>query len=389
MQYTIDKWLKIFDKAHVVSQLLTYFRDCYSVIADYAVPQLLQSLALIPVAKRFNLVRLRKHILLYWDAGWLKSTILQHFASFVPPSVELTIESSFSDAVVRGSAARGRFIPPLAVKDLVVVPELNVALIKDEILQILLSVLENDRITVRLVKLAEALAEIDEDTRLWLAQKGIEVVDANAISYVPQMTMWTASHTLESINDNLRDAILSRFTVVHIPTGVLASHIVDVYRGMLRRDPEYEAQLREGLERVLSSWSLSDKDVATIHKWVEDFLKSLLDEGYLVTPRDASEMLKTAIAVSVLYGASPAPRPFVEDALGQLKEFLLRESVEERVLKLLASRPMTTKEIAKELGVPYMRAYRLLKRLERARLIVSAVRVKEKGGKEYVWTVPA
>jgi len=363
MKYvTLDYFFKIFDKMHAVRRTLEYFEHCYSVIARYAVPQLLESLALIPVARKFNLVRLRKHVLLYWSPGWLKSTLLQHFASFVQGIVRVNIEAAFSEAVVRGSAVRDMFIPPLAVQDLVVIPELNISGINDEIMQVFLSALENDIITVRLVKLGEVIAEMDDEQREELRREGIIIIPPNGIQYIPRMTVWAATHTLETIKLELKEAILSRFTIVSIPREVLKRHLLDIFDGMLRRDSEYEAELSAELARVLNSWNLTDDDIKTLHSWVKEYVQGLIEEGKYVTPRDVNELLKTAIATSVLLGSSPAPRPLIEEALDNVTRYLIRDSLEEQAERILRERGEVTRtELAEALGISLSKAYKVLR----------------------------
>jgi len=364
--WTIDKLIKIFGRESVIVKIVRYFSKIYGIIGEVAVPQLLQSIALMKIANRYDLLRLRKHVMLHWDPGWVKSTLLRHMTMFIPREFTWTVETALSEAVVRGSAveSRGRYriIPPVLVKDLVIIPELSTAISKSrpEVVEMFLEGLESSIMTVRLVKLARALDRTEN--REILEQLGIEIVDNNtAIRYRPKATVWTATHTLDNLPRAHQQAFLDRFTIVKISRKLLDKDLLRIYDGLLNRDVDYEKQLVQEFQELLDTISFTDDDFKYVHQVVKEFIVSLREEGFPLSPRDCSELLRTAIATNILVAQSPAPKPVLWSALEQMIPHLERKTLLEKIAEALRNKPMTIDEICDEFGISEDYATRIVK----------------------------
>ena len=192
-------------------------RDSFKEFAVYFVDCALSALTrlLPPVRRGVSLMRMRRHVLLYWRKGWFKSSILLSLSRLMK-GWEIIDAGSTSWQRLRGSVESGRFLVPLFhAADVILMPELFATVTPDDesYVEILNRAMEEGRITVSLVK----FGQVPEDEISRIRALGISYrQDLQLMEYDCNAVFLAASH--DNVTPQMRmmlDAgLASRFVVL-------------------------------------------------------------------------------------------------------------------------------------------------------------------------------
>lgn len=154
--------------------------------------------------------RVRRHLLLFWDHGWLKSHFLKQASNILGDELCMTM-SDVSHAALRGTAEAGQFITPYTLKcPYGIATEFGqiVGTGFTDITQKLLNVLEEGMVTVSLAKIAYLPdAVIKEVTEKY----GITFIDCNTFTYRTNWVLIAGTYNKKFLVDN---AFESRFHIL-------------------------------------------------------------------------------------------------------------------------------------------------------------------------------
>lgn len=181
-----------------------------------------------------SMARLRRHVLLYWKAGFYKSSVIEVFNRRLTPSIDVITQPrydpracsyleclKFSPARLRGSFDSGRLVLPLIQRPTILfVDELMNLLGTGEnfadMVGLLNQVLEKGTGTVGFVKMIGA--EINDEVKKRLAERAISYnVEEGIMQYQVNGTMWAACHLIDAQTHKIltRSGCLDRINVVN------------------------------------------------------------------------------------------------------------------------------------------------------------------------------
>jgi len=129
--------------------------------------------------------RVRRHLLLYWQCSWLKSSLLHKARHLLGRELCMGL-SDISNAALRGTVEAGRFISPYTLKrPFAVCTEFGQVVNKgdsSELVQKLLNVLEEGEVEVSLGK----ISLLTPEERIKAEEKwGIYFIDSNTFPTLP------------------------------------------------------------------------------------------------------------------------------------------------------------------------------------------------------------
>jgi hypothetical protein len=159
---------------------------------------------LLPKFSDNQLIRMRQHILLYWDPSYFKSTLIDEFSKTVPVCMNIVNISSMTPETLFGSISDDRqniVKPVLAIARFAKIDELLSFLgssntMKD-IVNTLNTAMEGKKVTRHLLKLGQP--EFDPDKILQLKKENVEYDPFNAqLSHQPDITIWAASRPMDN-----------------------------------------------------------------------------------------------------------------------------------------------------------------------------------------------
>ncbi len=222
--------------------------------------------------------RIRRHLLLFFEHGWGKSTLLKKASAILGDEL-CTIMSDVTLAALRGTVEHGQFITPYTLKrPFSICTEFGqiVGGSNTEIVQKLLNVLEEGVVTVSLAKIA-TLRQCDIDEIM--EKHGIKFIDSNTFTYKTNWVLIAGTYNKKFLVDN---AFESRFVIL-MPQGKLDSSLT---RHINNSDPFV---ISEDVVDTLRKEVLSNKPV--------DCMVRLPDAvyNYPLTLRDSAQLLSTIL----------------------------------------------------------------------------------------------
>jgi len=156
--------------------------------------------------------RIRRHILLYYQGGWVKSTMLSKAYSILGTGeYGCTQLSDVTLAALRGTVEANKFVVPYCLKrPFAVATEFGQVMTSNsgDIVQKLLNVLEEGVVEVSLAKLSFLPPEQREYVS---SQYGINFLDSNTFWYKTNWVLMAATYNRKFLVDN---AFQSRFNVI-------------------------------------------------------------------------------------------------------------------------------------------------------------------------------
>lgn len=154
--------------------------------------------------------RVRRHLLLFWEAGWMKSSMLCKMYEILGTD-NCIYTSDLSLASLRGSVDYGKFVVPACMKKpFSIATEFGQISGSDnqELVQKLLNVLEEGIVTVSLVKIGQLNPQDRE--RIQTEYK-VQFLDDNTFTYRTNWTLLAGTYNKKFLSDN---ALESRFNII-------------------------------------------------------------------------------------------------------------------------------------------------------------------------------
>jgi len=290
--------------------------------------------------------RIRRHTLLFWQAGFLKSQMLSKTYDILGDQL-CTIMSDVSIATLRGSVEAHRFVSPYTLKrPFSICTEFGQLISGDqEVIQKLLNVLEEGIVTVSLAKISQLdPGQVDEVEKKY----GITFIDNTTFTYRTNWVLFAATYNNKFLVDS---ALESRFALM-LPKKKLDNELVK----HVNRAPPF-ALSQEAVDSLRFE-VLMDKPIETMIK--------LPDECYEfpITMRDAG-MICSTLLCKKWWGLKPTK----EEAVALAQEYSknsdeIWKSAEDKVLDvLLSGGGRSVDELVGETGLHIRTVYKALNNL--------------------------
>lgn len=199
------------DRKDVYEDIVSAFMEKYSWLGRQASRELLLSAASWNIEKYSNPpFRYRTHVMLAWERGWAKSTIMRAMADILGDEM-VSVIGKVSDAAMRGSVSGGSFTPPKPLRTPIVIStEYGQTDFSDELLNLFLAMLEEGKTNVALNK----IGQLGENQRRSLEKEynnRIEFKENNEFNVTCDFIFWGATYDPSMLSD---DALRSRLNVV-------------------------------------------------------------------------------------------------------------------------------------------------------------------------------
>lgn len=342
------------------------FGDKYSWLGAQVSEELLLSAATWNIerySRDSSPIRYRTHVMLLWEQGWIKSTLLRNMKKVLGDSLCSTA-GKVTDAAIRGSVSAGRFTPPKPLKTPIMVStELGQTNFDDELLGMLLALLEEGTTNISMNK----IAQLSESKKQKLEDKyggRIHFGENNEFDLHTDFVMWGATHSPQTIDDDLS----GRFNIV-IPAKPLT--------GEITREMDKSSSVLSGLDkqtvrdirREIRSENEVPIDFTPPDKFYTDFN---------LNPRESRDV-QSYMAARNWWGLDVSPQ-IMSDYIKFMRR--ARERVEmdpkDRVFNLIFDNAKTYAEIVKHTGLSKRRVYEILDEVGASRM---------PGGSETKWIV--
>lgn len=281
--------------------------------------------------------RARKHLALYWEPAWLKSTLLRKGFDLLGDELCM-IMSDITVASLRGTVDFGKFVPPYTlVRPFAIATEFGqvVGANKDEMVQKLLNVLEEGLVTVSLSKISSLSPEQIEMVQNEYPM--IRFVEKNTFTYETNWILIAATYNRKFMVDN---AFESRFSLM-IPDKPLTSELTK----FVKNAPPYE--MPDEVKESFRNFILDDNHKMECNVKMPDELFD--DEENRITPRQLA-LLSTYALTNEWWGIKVTN----DDILAKAKKLKedsdnIWKSVSDKIFDLIIDRELTLDEIRKEL----------------------------------------
>ena len=289
--------------------------------------------------------------MLQWEYGFFKSTILKQIASWFP--IDANFVSSASAAALRGSFNENKFFPPeLLISDIMIFSELGSVIKSDKetVGQLLVAAEEAD-VRVAIVK-GGNLSEMEKTK---VREYGADIIDGR-LCYRNSAVIWTATHQIDSLSEDNRDAFLSRFYLVQLDASDIPKKIAWQNPKHLL-NPKLETKVADWLEKTYQAKTMPD------HVFGDKTLEIIADK-YINTrkrPREVGDIRRMIFAHHVLF-----PTDTEEEVAMIMKDFLNAkkgETSRDKIANFIYQHPRTAKEIATLTSLTTGTIFNHLKRL--------------------------
>jgi hypothetical protein len=340
----------------------------YSWLGRQVAEELLDSVALSVIERTYGLpFRANQHILLIWDVGWFKSSLLSDFKSFMPAAYFGGV-GKITDAVLRGTVETAakpgyRFVVPKVLDyDFLVVKEFGKNLTEETGLkETLLTALEDRVVEVSLAKFAQLDSLERKSVEEQYKSAEFRWDSATSFAYKTHVTLWCANYT--PIEDS---ALLSRFNIV-VPEQELSVGL----KNHVMTHP-YLPFDNKSIEPFETIWEAVDALMGTNRPDLPaafDLSDILSDVPYL-TPRMHSNIIKKLLAAAwwgfwldedVVKGMA------LTHVMSKSKSM---KNQEDTIMELLKSGFHTINDVAAQTGTSYSMVWKVLNTLRDKPFIV-------------------
>lgn len=338
-------------RKQIYNDIVEAFGTKYSWLGAQASRELLMSVASWNIEKHSDPpFRYRNHVMLAWERGWVKSTILRQMANLLGDNLCSTI-GKVTDASMRGSVQSGKFMPPKPMKTpFVLSTEFGQTDFDDELLNLFLNMLEEGFVNISLNKIGSLPDSVKENVKEKYGGK-VEFGEENEFELKCDFVFWGATYDPAYMQD---DALRSRFQVV-TPNENLDSTITK----SMDQAPSVKSQLSKDTVKAFRREVMCEEEVKT------NFVPTdHLYEKYNINPRESRD-LHSYMAARNWWGLDVNPE-VMENYIKHLKESrkIAYMTPEEQVFELIFDNPMTTQEIQDHTGFSAKELYKIVKRLD-------------------------
>jgi len=350
------------ERKRVFKNIVQEFEKKYSWLGHQASRELLLSAASWNIEKYSDTpMRYRNHVMLAWERGWLKSSILRKMAGILGDEM-CSVVGKVTDAAMRGSISAGQFTPPKPLKTPIIIStEFGQTNFEDELLNIFLNMLEEGHTNISLNKIG-TLAENQRRSIENQYDGKIEFGEKNEYDLKSNFVFWGATYDPSKLAD---DALRSRFNVV-TPSKPLDPAIT---KALDKNNFHLSQNTIRNCRRMLQE----EREVRTDFRPPDE----LYDE-YTITPRESRD-IQAYMAARNWWGLDVNP-DVMESYIEHLKHSRRISTMEpeDRVFDLIFDNPMSYREIMKETGMTKKKVYRIIEQLPA---------VKSPGKNETQWVV--
>lgn len=348
-------------KHEVYEKIVAAFEHDYGWLGRQFSEQFLLSCASWNIQQfSFPNFRIRRHLLLFWQAGYLKSTLLVKAYELLSPEL-CTIMTDVSLAALRGSVDFGRFVSPYTLKrPFSICTEFGQVVAgyeSTEIIQKLLNVLEEGMVTVSLGKIG-SLSALDREEIS--KEYGITFIDNNTFTYKTNWVLMAGTYNRKFLVDN---AFESRF-VLMIPEKELDNNLTK-YINNTKPEGIDVALAAEFRRHVLDPVSIPLEVKLPDEIYAEESNLTLRQSSYLLShilckswwgvKVDAQEIIDLAKTIKVH-----------SDSVWR--------SADDKVFDAIDSASKTADEIKKETGLSKRQVYYSLRKIHASTVLEEGVR---------------
>jgi hypothetical protein len=307
--------------------------------------------------------RARKHLLLFWQPGFIKSSLLIKLRELIGTDVCGSI-SDVTPAAIRGSVESGRFKAPVCLKyPYTICSEfgqlVNNSSDSSELIQKLLNILEEGRVSVSLVKVAQLLSSERERAT---EEYGVKFDDENNFEYQTNWVLMAGTYNKKFLKDN---ALESRFNIM-IPHKRFDAD----FTRFVCNAPQFEYD--DAYKIALRNHLLDDTPMQTRVELPDEVHEAGL------TMRDLSN-LQSRVICARWWGNDVTDSDIIKYAFSMVDN---RQNVwandEDKIFNSVFMTPKTLEEISKETELPIRQVFITLKRS------YGASRIIEDGHDKYV-----
>lgn len=342
------------ERRQVYNEIVEAFGVKYSWLGAQAAREMLMSAASWNIHQYSNPpFRFRTHVMLAWERGYLKSTMMRVMADILGDEFTSTI-GKVTDAAMRGSVSGGSFTPPKPLKSPIVIStEFGQTDFNDELLNLFLNQLEEGMTNVAMNK----IAQLSENQRTNIENKydnRINFGANNEFDLKCDFVFWGATYDPSKLAD---DALRSRFSVVS-PVKPLNHEITQAADS----NPGVKSQLRRTTVQDIRSFLRQKEEFPVDFRPPDSFYRE-----YNLIPRESRD-IQAYMACRNWWGLSTNP-DVMRDYIEYLKESRRISTMkpQERVFDLIFDHPKTYQELMDETGMQKERLFKILKSIDATR----------------------
>jgi len=336
------------ERKQIYEEIINAFSKKYSWLGGQAAKEMLVSAATWNIQKYSNPpFRFRSHVMLAWERGYLKSTMLRDMAEILGDDMT-SVVGKVSDAAMRGSVSGGSFTPPKPLQaPIVISTEFGQSNFEDELLNIFLNQLEEGHTNVSLNKIG-SLSQSQRSNIEENYNNKIEFKANNEYDLKCDFVFWGATYDPSKLED---DALRSRFNVV-TPAKPLNYEIT------------YQADNSPPVKKLIDKTTVKDcrKLLRSTEEFPTDFRPpKRLYKKYGLIPRESRDV-QAYMAGRNWWGLNCDPE-VMESYISYLQNSrrVSTMSPEERVYDMVFDTPKGYKEIQEETGLQKKEIYKIMK----------------------------
>lgn len=338
-------------RAEIFEEIITAFGEKYGWLGAQASREMLVSAATWNIQKYSNPpFRFRTHLMLAWQRGYFKSTMMRKMADILGDDF-CSVIGKVSEAAMRGSVSGGTFTPPKPLRTPIVIStEFGQTSFDDELLNLFLNQLEEGHTNVALNK----IGSLGESQKREIEEQyggDINFGASNEFDLKCDFIFWGATYDPSKLSD---DALRSRFRVV-TPSKPLN------YEVTLTADnaPPLKSMISRETTRDLRRELRSEREVSTDFQPPEKLYRK-----YDINPRESRDV-HAYMAARNWWGLNTDPE-VMEKFIQHLQESRRVSTMkpEERVFDIIFETPKTYGEIMEQTGLDKKEIYKILQRLD-------------------------
>lgn len=337
------------DRRRVFKEVVQAFERKYSWLGHQAAREMLLSVASWNIERNTDsAIRYRTHVMMAWERGWIKSTMMRKMADLLGDEMCSTI-GKVTDAAMRGSVSSGQFTPPKPLKTPIIIStEFGQTDFEDELLNIFLAMLEEGKTNIALNKLGSLPNQKKKEAEKRFDGR-INFGESNEFDLECDFVFWGATYDPSKLED---DAMRSRFNVI-TPEKELNHEVIQcVDQNKFHVDKDTIRDLRKHVK------SEGDPNVNFSPP-------SHLYEKYNMNVRNLRD-LKAYMAARDWWGLEVNPK-----VMDEYMEYMMESrriatmSPEDRVFDLIFQEPHTLEEIHRKTRYEKQLIYKILQKFMR------------------------
>lgn len=327
------------EKKEIYETIVKAFEDKYSWLGRQFVEEFLNSVASWNIQQFSNPdFRIRRHLLLFWPPGYIKSTLLMKGRDILGHEACGHI-SDVTSAAIRGSVDAGKFRVPVCLKHPITMCTEFGQMVNgesNELVQKLLNILEEGIVTVSLIKAGGLLPA---ERQKAIEKYGIEFDDDNNFTYTTNWILMAGTYNKKFLSDS---ALESRFIIMTPERkldGELTKHINRSKKFVI--EEEVKIALRN---EMLSKWNVGDykSPILPDEIYTPEINLSVRESAGLISKVMALKWWGIEMSDEDIISAAKKIKSSSED---------IWKSDEDRVFDCVFYEPKSVEDISKEIGI--------------------------------------